>query len=738
MSASDDYAVEAMLRPPVEFWSAGTATACAGVALMEPWALMMPPSIGAVTGGCLLAFAVYRGRKGWQILRYQRNMRRLPLVVMKSDEIPVSTRKLYLGRGFRFQQKHAQRLCDTWRPEVQCFVDQSKLYYAIRRFENLAERHSWLRLLGELTATRAWWNPWAPLPEVGGRPQIHAVELNEEDVFMNLGDRVGHLIVFGATRVGKTRLLEILVTQDIRRGDVVITIDPKGDAGLMKRCYAEAVRSGRPFYLFHLGHPEISARYNAIGDFSRITQVATRLTNPLPSSGNSAAFREFCWRFANIIARAIAALGRKPDYRQILSAMNDIEPLFLEYAKQWLAHSGPAEWESELALIRKQIKPDRTPRALEGRSLDAVAVLQFLKKHNVHEPVLEGILSVFRYDRTYFDKLVSSLGPLLEKLTSGPVADLLSPDYFDVNDPRPIFDWNKVIRQGGIVYVGLDALTDASVANAVGNSMFADLVSVAGEIYKHGIDGGDPAQGYRLPRVSLHLDEFSDLAGDEFVPLANKIGGAGFQLNIYTQTSSDIEAKMGNRAKAQQVIGNINSTIMFRVKNLETAEVLTKQLPEVDVVALTMVSGVTDASAQGTGVDFVSTNQDRVGSQRMPLVSPPDVMNLPKGQAFALLDGGICWKIRVPLPDQSGDVFIPETLQVLADQMHRSYRTAEQWWNGTDSSSSALEIPTPEINETEQQNKGATRADDVEQLPVHQIKAATTDVPFAQSERAEA
>jgi hypothetical protein len=85
-----------------------------------------------------------------------------------------------------------------------------------------------------------------------------------------------------------------------------------------------------------------------------------------------------------------------------------------------------------------------------------------------------------RYDRTYFDKIVASLLPLLEKLTTGKTAQLLAPNYTDLDDPRPIFDWMQIIRKRGIVYVGLDALTDAEVAAAVGNSMFADLVSVAG------------------------------------------------------------------------------------------------------------------------------------------------------------------------------------------------------------------------------------------------------------------
>jgi len=73
---------------------------------------------------------------------------------------------------------------------------------------------------------------------------------------------------------------------------------------LLRRVYAEARRAGRlrELYLFHLGHPEISARYNAIGSFSRITEVATRIANQLPSEGNSAAFKEFAWRFVTALS----------------------------------------------------------------------------------------------------------------------------------------------------------------------------------------------------------------------------------------------------------------------------------------------------------------------------------------------------------------------------------------------------------------------------------------------------
>jgi hypothetical protein len=62
------------------------------------------------------------------------------------------------------------------------------------------------------------------------------------------------------------------------------------------------------------------------------------------------------------------------------------------------------------------------------------------------------------------------------------------------------------------------------------------------------------------------------------------------------------------------------------------------------------------------------------------LIQPPTVMALPKGQAFALLNGGRLWKLRIPLPDPSHDPMMPEDLKQVADQMQRRYQTSEHWW----------------------------------------------------------
>ncbi|MCV9879269.1 type IV conjugative transfer system coupling protein TraD [Brenneria izbisi] len=690
---SDRYVMESLLRPAVELYTATTAWSATYICLTAPWAVALAPSVSWVTAAGFGVLALKRTRQGLRILRYRRNIRRLPRYVMSSKQIPVSNRYLFLGRGFHWTQKHTQRLLEARRPETECYVQPSVIYRMARDLEKKLEYS--LPYLCRLTQSDTVFNPLRPLPPVGGSPIYHGVEPDESDIGYDLGERVGHSLVMGTTRVGKTRLAELLITQDIRRGDVTIVFDPKGDADLLKRMWAEARRAGREseFHVFHLGWPDISARYNAIGRFSRISEVASRVAGQLSSEGNSAAFKEFAWRFVNIITRALVALGQRPDYSLILRYVTNIGDLYETYVENLLSTQAPQLWVTVENLISSGMLNERDlPRNMQGQAnaMKVWAIETVLgsdEGKKIWDPVLDGLRSAVRYDRTYFDKIVASLLPLLEKLTTGKTAALLAPDYTDMDDPRPIFDWQEVIRKRGIVYVGLDALSDAEVASAVGNSMFADLVSVAGYIYKFGIGGEAPQK--KTP-INLHCDEFNELMGEEFIPLINKGGGAGIQVTAYTQTLSDIEARIGSSAKANQVIGNFNSLIMLRVRENSTAELLTSQLPEVDVYTKTLVSGVTDITNPDQGSDFTSNVQDRVSNVRMPMITPADIINLPKGQAFALLEGGRLWKIRMPLPDSANDPFMPESISRIAEYMQQNYRTGETWWTGSTLPSDSL------------------------------------------------
>ena len=682
---SNRYVIEALLRPAVELNTAVVSGMAAYVCVQAPWAVALAPSVSYVTAAGFAALAVTRTHQGMKIIRYRRNLRRLPRYVMSTKQIPVSHRRLFLGRGFRWTQKHTQRLQDTLRPEVARYLQPNRFYLGARQLEMMTEHR--LPWLGKLLSADTPLNPVRPLPPVGGNPALHGIEPDEKDVTLALGERVGHTVVYGTTRVGKTRLAELLGTQDIRRGEVTIVFDPKGDADLMKRVWAEAHRAGRgdKLYIFHLGWPEISARYNAVGRFGRVSEVASRVAGQLSGEGNSAAFREFAWRFVNIIARALVALGERPDYTLIMRYVNNIADLYIRYAEKIIQAQLPA-LQTQIENNQQVLGEDDVPRNMQGQP-DALRIwaievaLSSEEGKKLYDPILDGLRSAVRYDRTYFDKIVASLLPLLEKLTTGKTAELLSPDYQDIDDTRPIFDWEQIIRKKAVVYVGLDALSDSEVASAVGNSMFADLVSVAGHIYKHGINAGLPGGKEGKSLINLHCDEFNELMGYEFIPLINKGGGAGMQVTAYTQTSSDIEARIGNAAKTAQVQGNFNNLIMLRVRENRTAELLTTQLPQVEIYTKTLVSGHQDTADVNADQDFTSSTQDRVGTVKVPLLEPADIVTLPKGQAFALLEGGQLWKIRMPLPaGDADDVLMPESIEKIAEEMRRSYHSGESWW----------------------------------------------------------
>lgn len=659
------YPIESLLRPAVELSTAATAASAATMALIAPSAMMMTPAVALISALLLGALAARRGYQGWKILRYRRQLTRLPYYAISPADIPAIEGRLFLGLGFTWTQRHTQRLWDTERSENARFLKPGPVALAIALT---------LGALGRASADHG----------LGGIPAIHGVGMleGETPISMPQADRPGHTAVLGTTRVGKTRLAEVLIAQDIRDGYVTIVFDPKGDAALMARCYSEAKRHKREdqLYVFHLGFPDHSARYNPVGTYDRVTEVAGRITNQLPGTGNSAAFRQFSWGYVNTLAKAVDALGHRVSYKVILTHAQDIEPLVIEYLEHWLDGEEQASgWRDRVQYLVNTIEEGERlaiPREIKARSPQTQALYVYVRESGLKDPIASSLLKVIEYDRSYYDRLIASLYPLLEKLTTGKVGELLSPDYAD-DDERPIFDWATVIRTGGIVYIGLDALSDPEVASVVGATMFADLTSQSGRIYKHGQLHGLPALS-ESRRVCIHADEMNELMGPEFVPMVNKAGGAGYQVTGYTQTMSDVEVRIGSKPGAGQVWGNLNTIIMLRVQETDTARFFADKLPKVEVNQLTTLSGATDNATPDSPTDFTSSAQQRQTTQQVELVQPATLMALPKGQAFARTEGGVISKIRLPMFAAEAED-LPEHLASMAAFMRQNYRSSADW-----------------------------------------------------------
>jgi conjugative coupling factor TraD (TOL family) len=665
--------IDNVYRPPYELATVVVAMAVGLMLLLRPSMFLLTSLQACALALALTLLAAWRLTQARRVQRFRRAVRQLEPYALLPTEIPWSRSTVFMGKGFQWTARHTQRMTLLAQPENEHLREPTALHQWARALERRPDAPAWLT---RWTTRDHWLNPVRPLPPVGGNPALHGVEIDEQEIHTALAELNNHMMVYGTTRVGKTRLAQVLIEQDIARGDVVIVFDPKGDVELLLGMYASALRHGRAseFQLFHLGFPEISSRYNPIGNFEQITEVATRATGPLPAEGQSAAFKAFAWRYVNVIARAMAAVGERPDFRKIYAYGVSIDSLAKRYFTDWLDRNVPG-WRDRFDPIPTKEQRDLIQKAEKnGRDVELLLLAQFFKTSGYQDAIFDAIASVLANDRTYFEKLVNSLYPLLEKLTTGKVADLISPEYEDTSDTRPLLDWMSVINRGGIVYCGFDALTIRDVAEAVSASMLADLTSVFGRIYKHGSTYGmSTLEGNR--RVRLHADELNELIGPEFVQAANKGGGAGLFITGYSQTAQDIEAKVGSAAKAEQIGGNLNSIVMLRVKNLATAERLTNQLEQVRVFTRLQASGVSDTNDPTEMADFASRNEDRIATEKVPMLDPAWLMKLPKGQAFALLEGGKLVKLRIPLPLPASEEGVPTTWRDMLSQMRRGYES---------------------------------------------------------------
>lgn len=647
------FTVENILREPYELYSAVVIFCAAFLLKTYPHFFLMTTVMVNYSCALLITLGLFRLFQSYRIMRYQNRLLRLPRYALSTQEVPLSKDKLFVGRGFSWQPHHTQRLHMINQVENERYLQPDLLYRSARKLEDKFPNTHLERILSLASPL----NPVAPQPDVGGKPWLHGLGDHERNIFIPKSNRTGHCLVLGTTRVGKTRLSSTLVNQDIRCGDAVIFIDPKGDLDIMKDMYSACLAAGRlnDFQILHAGFPELSALYNPLSSYEFVSEVATRITNAIPAGSNGAVFKDFAWKYLNIVAICLEEMGEAITYKNISFFITRLDELLIAYADSVMPRKDP----EYLGGVDK-IKRDRDNKIdKHGNKQAPISRAQAIKTYlaaYIEEKVSQGVMSELHdqiivdlhnaatLDKQYYDKITANAGPVLSKINQGAAANIFSFDKKQ-ND-KPEINLMDVIRNKKVVYIGLDALSNEVISRAIGMALISDLVSTSGKIYK---------QNPEDTSLCLHADEFSEIVQDQFVTLLNKAGGAGVKVTAYAQTINDIEsAFQGNCAKAKMLEGNLNSLIMMRVKNKQTAELLTEQLPSVDVLASTQVSSVSDTPEGKEGVFFNTSNEDRLQKNTVPMLTVNDIVSLPKGQAFVFINGGELYKVRIPLPKNDG------------------------------------------------------------------------------------
>jgi hypothetical protein len=83
-----EHAMESKLRPAVELYTVAICIAAAVLCVYSPWAVALSPEIGLVAALAYALFGLIRLRQAWEVLRYRRNIRRLPRYELTSRQIP--------------------------------------------------------------------------------------------------------------------------------------------------------------------------------------------------------------------------------------------------------------------------------------------------------------------------------------------------------------------------------------------------------------------------------------------------------------------------------------------------------------------------------------------------------------------------------------------------------------------------------------------------------------------------
>ncbi|RMH30862.1 MAG: conjugal transfer protein TraG [Nitrospirae bacterium] len=343
-------------------------------------------------------------------------------------------------------------------------------------------------------------------------------------------ERAGHIGVVGTTRIGKTRLLEHLVSEDIRKGYSAVIFDPKGDLALFSRIVETAVETGRLGDLLFLSpvFSDYSIKVDPLSSYYMEEELVGHIVAGVTASGGSA---EYFYKAAKELATLVVAgclvlkvhLGEAPRLT-FLDVMNRIGYDELRQLKETL-----------------EMIPGQTD-------------------------LVERIARLLETDKEWFSKVTSSLRLALQELTFGATGKILGKASH--NEVIDRLERGERI----ILYCATGSLLTREVSHIIGKVLISMFQSLAGRLFASG-------QSLQHP-LCIHIDEGDTVLYEGIQDLFNKGGGARFWLAFYVQSFAQMDERIGGFA-AKSIIDNINTWVYMRINHPETARHIESSAPPV-------------------------------------------------------------------------------------------------------------------------------------------------------------
>jgi conjugal transfer pilus assembly protein TraD len=555
-------------RTACEFYASCAWMLAAGIFLHVTAAGHLPRKLGAPLLAACMLMAVLRLLQALRVLSVRASLSGHAMQVISTERLRRLTRRpdrVFLGFGFEWQPVHSQRLYELAKVDYRDYLVPPWL----------------LRVLGHAADPQ-------PDAEIG-LPYIHGVGLRETPLYRPLQNFEGRTVLVGTTQAGKGVALGTLITQAIRRQDVVIVIDPKNSKRLkriaMRAC--EDYRNPDTFLWFHPAFPESGVRLDFTFNWQKPTEIASRIQSVMPPD-TAGAFSAFGWDAINVVVQGLVDLEQRPNLMKLTRYIEGgIEPVLEASLRRFYdAALGPGWRERpEMRRLIESAQRGTIRRPSESASTELLALAAFYEHHvpdAQRNKVIDAQVRTFRHNRGHYRKITANLLPILSMLTSGDLGRSLSPDAFDAADTRPMMNFEKIERAGMRYNLG----------------------------------------SHR--RISLFVDEVSNVINQPLIEIMNKGAEGGTHTTCAMQTLAGLSRRLGSEHAARMALGNLNNLIALRSKDRPTQDFVVETFGKTAIH--TMHVGLNTAADAHLGDLLLECDRDKgeiyvrpVGSGSKPL-----------------------------------------------------------------------------------------------------------------------
>ena len=341
-------------------------------------------------------------------------------------------------------------------------------------------------------------------------------------VFLPDSDRKGHFWCFGTTRVGKTRLMESMIVQDIRKGYSVVVIDPKGDIELLSHIILTAIESGRLEDVIYISpiYPDYSAILDPLSHYYMPEELVAHIVSGVDVK--EPFFYNVAYEISLMVVQALLAKQKKTGSKKGFTLLD---------IKNYISHSSVEELTKEI----------------EAMSLSDPELAQL---HRDLEKIKES-------PQDYYAKVSSSLRVALTELTSGNVGKIIG--KADANRFIQRLEEGKSV----ILIAQLGSLLTHRAAFTVGKVIISMIGSFVGRKFSSGKTVNPP--------LSLYMDEAQNVLYFGIDDLFAKAGGAGVWIHGFCQSINQLYGELGEE-KAKTILDNTNTKLFMRVPDIDTAQ----------------------------------------------------------------------------------------------------------------------------------------------------------------------